>query len=89
MNRWAFVNGVLLMAVVVTGITAVEVRHQSRSHYNALLRLESDRNRLNVVWGQLQLEQAAWSEPGRVERFARERLGMAQPASENIVLINP
>lgn len=89
MNRWTAINGLLLAAVVATGIGTVQTRHHSRILYNELQRLEADRDRLNVIWGQLQLEQAAWSEPGRVERIAREQLGMAQPASEDIVLISP
>lgn len=89
MSRWALINGLLLAAAVATGVAAVYTRHESRSLYNELQRLEADRDRLNVIWGQLQLEQAAWSEPGRVERIAREQLGMAQPASEDIVLIRP
>ena len=89
MNRWTAINGLLLVAVVATGIGVVQARHHSRKLYNELQRLEADRDRLNVIWGQFQLEQAAWSEPGRVERIAREQLGMAQPASENIVLISP
>ena len=89
MNRWAAINGVVLIAVVATGIAVVQTRHESRNLYNELQRLETDRDRLNVIWGQLQLEQAAWSDPGRVERIARERLGMEQPASEDIELIDP
>ena len=89
MNHWTAINGLLLVAVVATGIGAVQTRHHSRNLYNELQRLEANRDRLNVIWGQLQLEQAAWSEPGRVERIAREQLGMAQPASEDIVLISP
>lgn len=89
MKQWTVIGGLLLAAVVATGIGAAQARHHSRGLYNELQRLEADRDRLNVVWGQLQLEQAAWSDPGRVQRIAREWLGMAQPASEDIVLISP
>jgi len=88
-SHWTLINALLLAATVATGIATVHARQQSRNLYNELQRLGADRDRLNVTWGQLQLEQAAWSGPGRVERIAREQLGMAQPASEDIVLISP
>lgn len=87
MTRWGLINGLLLVAVVVSGLAVVHARHSGRNLYNELQRLETRSDQLKVIWSQLQLEQAAWSEPGRVERIARERLGMNKPDSGNIVLI--
>jgi len=46
-----------------------------------------ERDALNTEWGQLLLEQGAWSEQRRVEETARARLGMALPAGEQVVVV--
>ena len=60
--------GLLLVAalVVVTLVSAVAVvasSHQTREQYARLQRLEREQNQLQTEWGQLLLEESAWSSP--------------------------
>ena len=77
----------LWVAVLVSAIGVVSVRNEARSLFVELERLSAERDRLNIEWGQLQLEQSAWSNHGFVERVASDKLRMAlpQPAEVQIV----
>ncbi len=69
----------LIFAVMVSAIAAVYARHEARKMFVELQELRSERDRLEVEWGQLRLEQSTWSSHARVERLARERMGMKSP----------
>lgn len=81
------VNLALGLAVFVTALALVWVRHESRGHFVELQQLNETRDELNVEWGRLQLEQATWAEASRIERLAREELEMRAPASDEIRVI--
>ena len=54
----------------------------------ALTELEQEQNRmrdLEVEWGQLQLEQSTWAAHARVEKIARDKLGMKPPQPSRVV----
>jgi cell division protein FtsL len=42
---------------------------------------------LDVEWGQLQLEQSTWAGHARIERIARDKLGMRPPPPAHVVAI--
>jgi len=77
----------LMTAVVVCSLLVVELRHRNRLRFAELQTVTQERDRLNIEWGQLLLEQGAWSEQRRVEDTARARLGLALPAPEQIVVV--
>ena len=77
----------LIIAVVVCSLWVVELRHRNRLKFAELQTTTQERDRLNIEWGQLLLEQGAWSEQRRVEETARARLGLAQPVPEQIVVV--
>jgi len=77
----------LIAAVVVSALMVVDLRQQNRLQFAQLQTLTRERDALNVEWGQLLLEQGAWSEHRRVEDTARARLGMAMPSSEQVVIV--
>ncbi len=77
----------LTIAVLVSAIAVVEVKHESRKHFVALQALEKERDQMNVEWGRLQLEQGTWATHSRVERIAHKRLQMVIPETESIVII--
>jgi len=79
----------LLIANVASAIAVVYARHQHRQSYAALTRLERERDRLNIEFGRLQLEQATLAESQRIDRIARERLGMHVPGIRDIVVVRP
>jgi cell division protein FtsL len=68
---------------------AIYSKHRARELFVALERLNNQRDTLEVEWGQLQLEQSAWSTHAFVERVASTRLKMASPPPKDIELISP
>jgi cell division protein FtsL len=77
----------LIVAVVASALIVVGLREQNRLLFVELQALTHERDALNTEWGQLLLEQGAWSEHRRVEDTARARLGMALPSSEQVVIV--
>lgn len=80
---------VLLLAVMASAIAVVWARHQGRVSFVELTQLQEQRDTLNVDYGRLELEQATWAEPGRIETIARNQLGMVTPAPAQVELIRP
>lgn len=70
---------VVIVANIATAIAVVYARHQHRVLFVQLNQLDKARDELNIEFGRLQLEQATVGESNRVERIARERLGMKSP----------
>jgi len=78
---------VLVLAVVVSAFAVIQLRYSNRQMFAELQGLTQERDALNTEWGQLLLEQGVWSEHRRVEETAHVRLGMGQPAGEQVVII--
>jgi cell division protein FtsL len=72
---------------VASAIAVVHVRHENRVRFIELQEAQAERDRLNVQWGQLLLEQGTWGLHSQVEKTARERLGMSMPQPEEIVIV--
>jgi cell division protein FtsL len=68
---------------------AVYFKHRSREMFVELERLETRRDNLQIEWGQLQLEQSAWSTHAFVERVASAKLHMGMPPPKDIEIIAP
>ncbi|MCK5001598.1 MAG: cell division protein FtsL [Gammaproteobacteria bacterium] len=79
----------VFMAVLSSAILLVYSKHQSRKLFVELQGLKHQVDEFNIEWGQLQLEQSAWSGHGRIEQVARERLSMVMPNAEEVVFIKP
>jgi cell division protein FtsL len=77
----------LTVAVVACAFMVIDLRHRNRLLFAELQNVTHERDELNIEWGQLLLEQGAWSEQRRVEDTARVRLGMALPSSEQTVVV--
>jgi cell division protein FtsL len=80
---------VLLAATIASAIGVVFMRHRHRQTFVELSRAERARDELNIEFGRLQLEQATLAEATRVDRVARERLGMKFPEAADVVVIRP
>ena len=81
-------TGVLLLAVIASGIAVVWARHQDRVAFVELSKLQSRRDTLNVEFGRLELEQATWASPSRIEQIARGQLGMISPPAASVEMIH-
>jgi len=79
----------LLLCVLASALGVVYAKHQSRKLFVQLQVLNDERDRLNIQWGRLQLEQSTLAAPVRVEHAARDRLGMKVPAAASIRMVSP
>jgi cell division protein FtsL len=84
-----FLLVVLVLAVIATAVGVVHARQQHRLAYIELSRLLGERDELDIEFSRLQLEQATWSEPNRIEQVATERLGMQFPEAADVVVLRP
>jgi cell division protein FtsL len=80
---------VLWVAALGSAAAAVYLKHRSREMFVELERLDTRRDNLDIEWGQLQLEQSAWSTHAFVERVASAKLHMAMPPPKEIEIITP
>lgn len=79
----------LWCAVLGSAAAAVYTRHRSRELFVELEKLHRERDQLDIAWGQLQLEQSAWSAHAFVERVATRRLNMGVPDASRIQVVTP
>jgi len=80
---------VLWVVALGSAAGAIYSKHRARELFVTLERLNNQRDTLEVEWGQLQLEQSAWSTHAFVERVASTKLRMATPPARDIELISP
>ena len=85
----ARLTGFLVMLVVASSLGVVASQHQARKLYTAVEREQQRSRQLEVEWGQLQLEQSTWAAHARVEKLAREKLGMRPPAQGQVMVVEP
>jgi cell division protein FtsL len=79
----------LWLAALASAAGAVYCEHRARELFIQLEALNARRDNLQIEWGQLQLEQSAWSSHAFVERVASTRLHMAMPPPQSIVVVSP
>ncbi|HXQ64488.1 MAG TPA: cell division protein FtsL [Steroidobacteraceae bacterium] len=79
----------LWTAVLASAAAVVYVKHEARTLFVELEKLSSERDRLNIEWGRLQLEQSAWSAHGFVEQVANRQLRMTLPSATEVKIVQP
>ena len=79
----------LWLAVLASSAGAIYCEHRARELFIQLETLNARRDNLQIEWGQLQLEQSAWSSHAFVERVASTRLHMAMPPPQGIEVVTP
>lgn len=82
-------NGVLLVLCLVSALAVIATSHEIRERYARLQQLENEQQQLQTEWGQLLLEESAWSSPSRIERLASQRLEMRLPDVDEVEVIQP
>jgi len=85
----AIAVAVLWIAALASAAGAIYCKHRARELFVQLERLSGQRDNLQIEWGQLQLEQSAWSTHAFVERVASTKLHMAMPPPKEIEIIAP
>jgi len=78
---------VFAIVCVISAIALVYTKHESRKLFVELQTLTSERDALNIEWGQLQIEQSTWATHARIERVALDDLALKRPIATEIYLI--
>jgi len=90
MSALAKITMLILWALLLaSAIGVVWSRHETRSLFIEMQSLSSERDALDIEWGQLKLEQSAWSTHGRVEQTARVNLRMVIPRPNEVRIVTP
>ena len=79
----------LWLAALGSAAGAIYCKHRARQLFVELEALNAHRDNLEIEWGQLQLEQSAWSSHAFVERVASAKLHMAMPPPKEIEIVSP
>lgn len=82
-------NLILILIAVACALSAVSANHRARKLFTELEATQKRMRDLEVEWGQLQLEQSTLAAHVRVEKVAREKLGMKPPAPGQIIAVEP
>ena len=77
----------LWLSVLVSAAGVIYAKHRARALFVELQALNRERDNLETEWGQLQLEQSAWSTHGFVERVASAKLAMDIPAPNDVKIV--
>ncbi|MEO6925948.1 MAG: cell division protein FtsL [Rhodanobacter sp.] len=83
----ALASFALLLAAIASALGVVWTRHESRVLFVQLTSMQNQRDDLNIEYGKLELEQATYAEPRRIDDEARQQLGMLNPRPQDIRLL--
>ena len=72
-------NMILLLIAVVCALGAVTSQHRARKLFQDLEGEQERVRKLDIEYGQLQLELSTWATHPRIEKIARDRLHMVTP----------
>lgn len=77
---------VLMLLVLAQALGVIYTKQNKRLLHANLQNLYALRDKLQVEWSQLLLEQGTWEADARVERVARDRLDMVVPEKVNVII---
>ncbi|RCV88510.1 cell division protein FtsL [Vreelandella rituensis] len=89
LGLWSLIIAGLFAGCMVSALAVVTTSHMTRTQFGQLQQLEQEKNQLQTEWGQLLLEEGAWSTPARIEQIATQRLGMRIPDVHDVEVISP
>jgi len=75
------------MLLLVSAIGVIWSKHQARTTFIELQRLQAERDRLDIEWGQLKIQQSYSATPGRVEQVAYTDLKMTTPRPNEVRIV--
>jgi cell division protein FtsL len=84
-----FVLVVLVIGWMLSALGVVYAKHESRKLFIELQDLRVERDKMNIEFGKLQLEQSTWAAHGRIERIARNKLHMTISSTNSVVMVKP
>ncbi|MEA3291422.1 MAG: cell division protein FtsL [Pseudomonadota bacterium] len=81
------VIAMLGLAVMLSAVAVIYVRHQNRLAFMATQVQQKYRDELDIEWRQLMLERATWGTEHTVAAEARKKLKMQSPPPAEIVTL--
>ncbi len=82
-----FALPLLWCLTLTSAAAAVYFKHRARTTFIEIEGLSAERDRLEIEWGRLQLEQSAWSTHAFVERVASTKLRMSIPDAAGVHIV--
>lgn len=79
----------LVIVAVASALGVVHMKYRTRLLFSEIQRLQQINEGFDESLAQLQLEQNHWAERSRIDKEARERLGMSPPDPATIISIRP
>jgi cell division protein FtsL len=79
--------GIAGIALLVSAVGVIGSKHQSRTTFIELQRQLAERDRLDIEWGQLKIQQSSSATPGRVEQVAHSDLKMITPKPTDVRIV--
>ena len=88
LDLWHHKWGLLLaVAVMATAITIVYTSHVSRKYISQWDQMFQERDRLDIEWRNLLLEEQSQSEHSRITRIASKELEMSRPLPKEEIVV--
>ncbi len=78
---------VFAIVCVVSALALIYTKHEARKLFVELEELTAERDKLNIEWGQLQIEQSTWATHARIEQVAADDLSLVRPDATEIYVI--
>ena len=78
---------VFAVVCVMSAMALIYTKHESRKLFVELETLTTERDELNIEWGQLQIEQSTWAQHARIEKVAADELALVRPAATDVFVI--
>ena len=79
----------LVAIAVASALGVVHMKYRTRLLFSEIQRLQQINEAYDETLAQLQFEQNRWAERERIERQARDHLGMDLPDPANMISIKP
>lgn len=89
LRGWRMLIPLLVLGVIASAIGVVYSKHLARGLTTQWEQSQAQRDKLDVEWRNLRLEQSAMAEHSRVEEIARERLRMVPVVDEMQEVVQP
>ncbi len=87
-NKQRIIIFILVTLVFFSAISVVYVTYYQRKLFMSLQLLQQQKDKMNIEWGKLQLEENTWSTTSRIEKVATKQLKMQVPESEYTIFIS-
>ncbi len=81
------ITGVLLILCLIVTIDYIYIQQQSRKEFIQLQKLIKQEHMMNAEFGRMQIQFSSYVNNSRIEKKAKNELGMKLPQKEQIINI--